>query len=195
MWWETLNLAQKIYFCIACPATVLLIVQIILLFVGFGSSGSDMDVDADTDMDADVDSDGILDNDPGITLFSVKGIIAFFAIGGWLGYTLADNNLALAIVMSLLSGTIALVGTAFLMKWLMGLQSNGNINYNEAIGKVAEVYLTIPPQNMGNGKVTLNVSERYIEKAAIQNGNEPIPTGTKVKIVSIVGDEYLVERL
>ncbi|HBK01654.1 MAG TPA: hypothetical protein DDY77_01295 [Clostridiales bacterium] len=198
MWWETLNLAQKIYFCIACPATVLLVVQIILLLVGFGSGGGD--VDADTDVDcpdagSDADGDGILDNDPGITLFSVRGLVAFFAIGGWIGYTFADNNLPLAIVVSLVAGTAALVGMAFLMKWLTGLQSNGNINYNEAVGKIAEVYLTIPPKNTGSGKVTLNVSERYIEKSAIQSGDSPIPTGAKVKIISVIGDEYLVEKL
>ena len=45
MWWETLNIAQKIYFCIACPATVLLVVQVILLLVGFGSGGGDADTD------------------------------------------------------------------------------------------------------------------------------------------------------
>lgn len=198
MWWETLNLAQKIYFCIACPATVLLVVQIILLLVGFGSGGGDIDADTDVDCpDAggDVDGDGILDNDPGITLFSVRGLVAFFAIGGWLGYTLADNNLPLAIVISLVAGTAALVGMAFLMKWLTGLQSNGNINYSEAVGKIAEVYLTVPPKNQGSGKVTLNVSERFIEKSAIQAGDAPIPTGAKVKIISVIGDEYLVERL
>ena len=173
MWWETLN-----------------IVQVILLLVGFGSGGGDADTDADCP-DAgcgDTDSDGILDNDPGITLFSVRGLVAFFAIGGWLGYTLADNNLTLAIIVSLVSGTAALVGMAFLMKWVTGLQSNGNIDYNEAVGKIAEVYLTIPPKNEGSGKVTLNVSERYVEKSAVQSG-------AKVRIISVIGDEYLVEKI
>ncbi len=197
MWWETLNIAQKIYFCIACPATVLLVVQVILLLVGFGSGGGDADTDADCP-DAgcgDTDSDGILDSDPGITLFSVRGLVAFFAIGGWLGYTLADDNLTLAIIISLVSGTAALVGMAFLMKWVTGLQSNGNIDYNEAVGKIAEVYLTIPPKNEGSGKVTLNVSERYVEKSAIQSGETPILTGAKVRIISVIGDEYLVEKI
>lgn len=81
------------------------------------------------------------------------------------------------------------------MKWVTGLQSNGNIDYNEAVGKIAEVYLTIPPKNEGSGKVTLNVSERYVEKSAIQSGETPILTGAKVRIISVIGDEYLVEKI
>ena len=84
---------------------------------------------------------------------------------------------------------------AFLMKWVTGLQSNGNIDYNEAVGKIAEVYLTIPPKNEGSGKVTLNVSERYVEKSAVQSGETPILTGAKVRIISVIGDEYLVEKI
>ena len=47
----------------------------------------------------------------------------------------------------------------------------------------------------GSGKVTLNVSERYVEKSAIQSGETPILTGAKVRIISVIGDEYLVEKI
>jgi len=51
MWWSTLSLLQKIFFCVACASTLLLLIQIIMMIVGFGSDG---DLDADG-IDGDVD--------------------------------------------------------------------------------------------------------------------------------------------
>ena len=92
MWWETLNLAQKIYFCIATPASLLLVVQIVLMLIGIGGG-----VDGDVDVDVDT---GDFDLDAGFSVFTVRGLVAFFAVGGWVGYTLSDGNLGLAITLS-----------------------------------------------------------------------------------------------
>lgn len=198
--WVTWNLAQKIFFCIAMPASVLLIVQIIMMLIGFGSGGADADVDADVDADIDIDIDDVgtgevLDADHGFGLFTVRGLIAFFTVGGWVGYTLADGNTVLAVVAALLSGSVALVLMGLLLKWLTSLQSNGNLNYNDAIGLVGEVYLTVPVKDGGKGKVTVILNERLTELSAIQTGDQPISTGKKVKIVGMVSDSFIVEEV
>ncbi len=193
MWWETLNLAQKIFFCVAAPATLFLIAQIILMIIGFGS-GADVDTDVDVDVDLSADGD-VLDADVGFSLFTVRGLTAFLTVGGWVGYTLADGKLAIAVTAALLSGMAALVAMAFLLKWLTTLQSNGNLNYNQAVGSIGEVYLTIPAKDAGKGKVNVMLNERYTELSASQEGEEPIPTGAKVKIVSVLGDFVIVERI
>lgn len=204
MWWETLNLAQKIFFCIATPASVLLIVQIVLMLIGFGSGGVDADasVDADVSVDGVTDFDGtdagsgeVLDADHGFGLFTLRGLIAFFAVGGWVGYTLADGNITLSVVLALVSGAAALILMGLLLKWLVSLQSNGNIRPSDAIGLTAEVYLTIPPKDQGKGKINVLLDERLVEFTAVQTGDSPIATGKKVKILSTVADSFVVEEI
>lgn len=199
MWWQALNLMQKIYFCIATPATVLLIVQIILMIIGFsgGEADFDGDVDVDVDVDTDVDTDvnDVFDGDPGFRLFTVRGLIAFLTVGGWVGFTFGDSNPTLAVVLSIVCGVAALVGMAFLLKWLLGLQSSGNISYKAAVGKTADVYLTIPANGQGSGKITVILNESLRELSAKTLSDTPIKTGTKVKIVDVEDDVLVVESI
>lgn len=186
--WEGLNVLQRVYFCIGLAATVILVLQILTMLFGLGENEADVDFDGDGDADISVDASD------GFTLFSVRGLIAFFAIGGWVGYILADINTALAICLSFVSGGAALVAMAFVMRGIMRLRSSGNIDVARAVGKTADVYLTIPPKDGGSGKITLTLEERFVELSAVQNGETPIPTGAKVKIIAVSGESLLVER-
>ena len=201
MWWQALNLMQKIYFCIATPATVLLIVQIILMIIGFSGGEADFDGDVDVDVDVDVDTDvdtdvnDVFDGDPGFRLFTVRGLIAFLTVGGWVGFTFGDSNPTLAVILSIVCGVAALVGMAFLLKWLLGLQSSGNISYKAAVGKTADVYLTIPANGQGSGKITVILNESLRELSAKTLSDAPIKTGAKVKIVDVEDDVLVVESI
>ena len=188
--WEGLLLAQKIYFCVGLAASVFLILQIITLLFGIGDSG-----EVDIDLSGDGEVDATVDLSDGFTLFSLRGIVAFFAIGGWTGYALAPINTWIAVGGSLLAGSLALVGMAFAMRGIMKLRSSGNIEIAKAVGKVADVYLTIPAKGNGSGKITLTLEERYVELNAISLSDTPIPTGEKVKISALVGDSLVVEKI
>lgn len=206
VWWTALNLLQKIYFCIGLAATVFLILQIITLLFGFSNDGADVSgSDADFDVDGgdfDVDSgdfdvdDGDFDADTGdgFVMFSVRGLVAFFAIGGWTGYILAPLNPVLAITCSLAAGFLALAAMAYAMRSIMKLRSNGNIDVSKAIGMNASVYLSIPPKDLGFGKINVTLEERFIEVNAIQYGDVSIPTGSNVKIIGKDGEYLVVEK-
>jgi len=189
IWWQSLEAIQKVYFCIGLAATVFLILQIITLLFGFGTDEIEVDLSGDGDADASID---VAD---GFTLFSIRGIVAFFAIGGWVGYILAPVNSILAIACSLLAGSLALVGMAFIMRAIMRLRSSGNIEKEKAIGSLASVYLTVPPKGEGFGKVNLTLEERYVEINAVQNGEQVIPTGSQVKVVGVLGENLIVEKI
>lgn len=106
MWYNSLTTPEKVFFYIAVIGTVLLVVQIILMLVSFGG---DADVDGDFGGDGDFDTpDGGL----GVSLFTLKGLTAFFAIGGWVGLLILQinsKNIALAIIVSLVSGLFSMV--------------------------------------------------------------------------------------
>ena len=71
-WWATLTGLERLLAYVAFPATLLLILQTLMLIFGLGHGGGDADgpdldadLDADFDPDMDLDADGIPDADPG----------------------------------------------------------------------------------------------------------------------------------
>ncbi len=60
IWWESLTLLQRIFACVAIPATLLLVVQLVMTLIGLGDHESDLDGDGVPD-DVDLDGDGIPD--------------------------------------------------------------------------------------------------------------------------------------
>jgi len=180
-WWNSLTGLQQIFACIGIPATLVLVVQTVLLLFGIG--------DGDSDMDMDVDPDGfdITDGgDGGLMLFSVRGIVAMFCVAGWSGVVFVDLGIAPipSIFLAILCGVAALFGIAYLMKAVLKLQSSGNIQIGTAVGKTGEVYIPIPAKGQGRGKINITVQDRFIEIDDITRADETLKTGETVRVVS-----------
>ena len=190
--WTDFSLLAKILFCTGLASTAVLLIQIILLIIGFAAGSFDVD-GVDTDFDGDVSADDL--SGSGVGWFTVKGLVAFFSIGSWTGFAMAVSGCheALTICISILTGVIALVGVGLLYRAMNKLQSNGILNLKNAIGKEAEVYLTIPANNSGVGKDTLEIQDRLIEANARTNKECSIPTGSTVKVISVSNGELIVE--
>lgn len=205
-WWNSLSLVAQIFYCIAVPSTLFLLVQTILMFIGMGNDGdadgADTDVDDAGDMDADADGDGGFDEDldpnglDGLRIFTVRGVIAFLVIFGWMGALLESMNVALwiNIPISALCGFAMMFALAFIFKAIMQLRSDGTIDIRNAIGSAGKVHLTIPPSRMGEGKVHILIQGSYVERDAVTDEPEPIPTGSEVVVVRVSGETTLVVR-
>ena len=174
-WWNGLMLAQQIFALVGIGATVLLVIQMAMLIFGFGD-------DSDADVD---DVDGDIGDGDGLALFTVKGIVAMLCITGWTGVVFlgTEMNPALAYVLAFLCGFATLVIMAYVMKAISRLQSSGNIEIGNAIGKVGQVYIPIKPN--GSGKVNVTVQGQYSEFTAITTVNETLATGSYVRIVAV----------
>ena len=215
-WWNSLSLVSRVFACIAVPATAVMLLQTILLLIGIGGGGMDTDLDADVDADLDVDFDTDFDGDldaggdfdpdaaaesggggegsgDGLALFSIRGIVAFFSIGGWVGFVADRAGLPVveSAVLAAVAGSAALFGLAWLMKNVRKLQDSGNLDLRQAIGKVGEVYLPIPPKGEGRGKISLSLSSGLLELDAVNAVRIPIPTGAPV-LVCALSDESTV---
>ena len=179
-WWNSLTGLQQIFACIGIPATLVLVVQTILLLFGIGD-GSDADMDIDPD-GFDISDAG----DGGLMLFSIRGIVAMFCVAGWAGVVFVDLGLTPipAVLLAILCGVAALFGIAYLMKAVLKLQSNGNIQIGGAVGKTGEVYIPIPAKGQGRGKINLTLQDRFIEVDAITRADETLKTGETVRVVS-----------
>lgn len=216
-WWQSMNIFQQVLALFALPATAVLIIQTLLLLFGFGHDGgadapdggidlTDSDVmTGDADISGDIadttgDSDGWMsegdvDFDSGLRLLTVRGMVAFFAVGGWVGIAAVDLGAVVwaAALAAVVAGLIALWLVAVIFKTLMRLQSSGNVNLNNAVGAIGEVYLRIPPAMQGQGKVSVQVQERLIEAAAMTKAEEELKSGTSVKVLAVRGSNLLVE--
>ena len=188
-WWNSLDTFARVYAFIAIPSTLVLVVQTILLMIGMndGDEGLDLTDNGFSDTPGDGGSDGL-------ALFSIRGIMALLTVGGWSGLALYASgvNRPVTILISLICGAAALFAIAYLMKAAMKLQSSGNIDLGSAIGKTGRVYIPIPPNSQGSGKITLTVQERFIEAEAVTTADRKLATGEPVRIVASDGTGMLV---
>ena len=178
-WWNELDLIQQIFALIALPSTVLIIIQTVLLLIGIGG-------DSDTDVDVD-DVDGIDLPDDGLAIFSVRGILSMLCITGWVAVALLETSLpaGVSIGIAIVCGIATLIGMAFLMRAINRLQSSGNIDIGNCIGKIGEVYIPVPAAGNGSGKVNLTVQEKFSEFTAITTSGNQLKTGSYVRVVAV----------
>lgn len=209
-WFNALDVMARIFLCIAVPSTLLLILQLALMIVGLGHDGSDAHglghdgLDghvlghdgSDADSPDNPDGSDVDASDSGLRLFTLWGLITFFTVLGWSGFAMAQGGIsgALAVPAALALGAAGMILLAQLMRFMLKLQQNGVMDIRNAVGRLGEVYLTIPPTRSEPGKVTLLVQDRYTEFAAVTDEEQPIPSGSEVKVVGITDPNTLVVR-
>ncbi len=203
-WWNAMTAAQHGFMFVAVPATLALVIQSVMLLVGLGGGGADLDGDGIPDgFDApdgvDLDGDGIPDAhdslDGDLRVFTVRGFVAFFAVFGWTGSAMLAGHMPLwfSIVGAFFAGAAAMILIALLMRSMLKLQQSGNMDPKNAVGKSGTVYVTVPANRGGSGKVNLVFQERFSELDAVTDGEE-IPTGREVTVVGVTTLGTLVVR-
>ncbi len=195
-WWNAMSAAQHGFLFVAVPATLVLVIQTVMLLIGLGG-GDGVDFDGDGIPDGldmpdgvDLDGDGIPDVHGGLEgdlrVFTVRGFVAFFAVFGWTGPALLAAGMPLwaAIVGAFCAGAVAMILIAMLMRAMLRLQQSGNLDPRNAVGKSGTVYVPVPADRQGSGKVNLVLQERFSELDAVTDGEE-IPTGREVTVVGV----------
>lgn len=185
-WWDTLNTVQRVFAMIAIPSTLIMVIQTVMLALGWIG-------DSDVDMDDVPDGDGDLADD-GLTLFSVRGIVAMLAVMGWTAIAFIESGLnqIASVLIAIVLGFLTLVGMAYFMRAVYRLQASGNLDVGNAVGKVAKVYIPIAGNAKKQGKVTMTLQEKYCELDAITTSSETLPTGSYVRVVAVDGTGTLV---
>ena len=85
--------------------------------------------------------------------------MGFFAIFGWTGIALLSGGkgLGITIIISVLAGLAMMVIMATIVYYLGKLSEHNVLNLNNAKGKIGTVYLKIPAERKGMGKVQIIV--------------------------------------
>ncbi len=200
------------YTICAIAGSVVLLTQVALtLFGGDGFGDADgaghvdfdsghIDVSSGTPDDTEVGEDFLEASSESFWAFemlsfrALAALIAFFGLGG-LAAREAGSGPTFSFMIAALAGVLAMVIVAWLMRLLLNLRSEGTVHMGTALGALGEVYLTIPGDKQGLGKVTVTVQNRTMEYEAV-TGGESLPTGTRIAVVDIVGPNTVeVERV
>lgn len=121
-----------------------------------------------------------------LTFRTLVAGLAFFGAAGLATHEKMDllPNLAVATA----AGAAALVLVAFLMRSLHRLKADGTARIERAVGHSGTVYLTIPGQKSGIGKVHLSLQNRTVEYQAVTS-HPQLPTGAKVVVTAIISSD------
>ncbi|MCC5910004.1 MAG: hypothetical protein JJT76_06155 [Clostridiaceae bacterium] len=191
-WLTEVLVFDRIYWYLAIPFTVLLVIQLIATFVGFGGDG---DFDSGED-GLDVGDDG--DFEPGFKIFTVRNLITFFAVFGWSGITFSHAGLGqfATITLSTILGIIVLLIVSALFYFITKLADSGTMNIQRSKGATGEVYLPIPAKGNGVGKVSITFQGSFRELDAMTDEEEVISRGTMIVVKDVINNSILlVEKI
>ncbi|MFA9370698.1 MAG: hypothetical protein ACERIH_03225 [Labilibaculum antarcticum] len=186
-WWGSMEMVEKIYWSISIPFSLLFLIQIVLTFIG-----GDID-----DMSAEGDADAAVEGDTGIDFqfISLKNLIAFFAVFGWTGIICLDMGFGagFSTLIATLTGLAMMLIMASILYFMGKLVEEGTLDLNNAKGKVGNVYLSIPANRKGMGKVQVEV-QGLQTLDAVTDSDSDIATGSVIQVVDVLNDQILIVK-
>ena len=194
-WWASLSLAMKILWGVTLTASLIFIIQSILTFIGADSGDGGIDTDVDTGFDTEA-ADAAVEG--GTNLYTFRNFVNFILGFGWSAILLQEkiHSIPLLLIVSAIIGVGLVTAVMYLFKWLSSMQQSGNINlYKAAVGCTGSVYIPIPGEREGEGKVQLSINQSVREYNALTDG-DALKTGMQVRVVEVLSpDTVLVEPL
>jgi hypothetical protein len=207
------------YVFIICAAVggTILVIQFVMTLIGLGGHAFDVDVSTDVghdfggvggDVHVDTGGDVQVDHAGDTThhvdqaahhgstwLFGVLSFrtivaaLAFFGLAG-LAAQSADASMPNVLLISIGAGVAAMFAVYWMMCGLQACQAEGTVRLQRAVGQHGNVYLRVPANRSGSGKVQFNLQNRTMEYLAITSGPE-LPTGAKVVVVGVINPTTL----
>lgn len=177
----------KAFWYIALPVSIFFGLQTIMTFVGLSGG----------ETDADIDVDGADSGDLPFEIFTLRNLINFLLGFSWTGISLYEKfeNKTTLIFISIVVG-LAFVAVFFLLiKQILKLSENNSFKIENTLNKTADVYLTIPENKSGKGKVQISVNGAFHELDAMTLSTEKISSGAVIKVIAVENNILIVEKL
>lgn len=183
-WWAGLAGMDRFFFLIALASGIVAGALTLAGLLGLDHGGDGFEL---AHGDATGDAEG----------FSLRAITGFFLGFGWVGFACSTSGYGAAISSgaALAAGLVMMFGIRFAMKSMKRLRADGTVKYEDAVGTVATVYVTIPPVGATGGQVTANFKNRQETLPAIQHGAEAISAGARVRITGTDTRTMVVEKI
>lgn len=188
--------------CAVIGGTVL-VLQFVMMLIGLGGEAMDIDLGGDVghDIGGDFHGDVAGDFDHGghtaadhhvgsswlfgvISFRTVIAALAFFGLGG-LAADAAQMGPFGQLLVGGAAGLAAMYAVYFMVLSVGKLKAEGTPRIERTVGRHGTVYTTIPAEDVGTGKIQLNLQNRTMEYLAMTSGHELSP-GAKIVVTDII---------
>jgi hypothetical protein len=190
---------QFFLICLTIGGTILVLrLALSLLGIGFDSLDGVVGDLGDADVDAGLGDDVPAEDGQGyhtdlgriFTFQAIVSFLAFFGVGG-LAALESKQHPAVAVLIGSATGFVAVSLLGYVLGGLRKLNTDGTVQISRAVGLEGKVYLRIPANGDGEGKITLPIQGRTIEILARTPG-PGLRAGDPV-VVSRIIDAHIVE--
>ena len=185
-WWTSLDLFMKILWGIAIATSLIFILETVLTFIGIDHDGS---------FDMDTSADGSFESEPSMNLYTFRNLVNFLLGMSWTAILLKEQiaSTALLMLIAVVVGILLVAAVMYMFKWLSKMQQSGNIDvYKSAVGCIGKVYLSIPAQRKGAGKVQITINEAVREYDALTDSENELKTGASIKVIEVLDPSTLL---
>lgn len=183
-WWQHLDTFEKTLWAIAILFSTIYTFQSILSI-----SGGDVDHAAG-------DADSSVEHDDGMEyqFFTIKNMIAFFTMFGWVGIASHYGGMGktATVLLAFAAGTTIVILTVIILKNMGRLKHSGTMELTNAINLTGTTYLFIPAKRGGTGKVHIKVQGSLRELPAMTDDETEIATGKLIRVKNIINDSILL---
>lgn len=184
---EGMSALQQGFWWVAIITSIIFLVQTLLTFIG-----------SDTSDGLNADFDGNLDHvDAPFQLFSLRNLINFLLGFGWAGVAFFDviENKMLLLVLATVVGIIFVLLFFFLIKQILKLTEDNTFKIENLKGKTGEVYINIPKEKSGRGKILISTNGTNHELDAMTLCETMIPSSSMVKVIDVEDKILIVSRI
>lgn len=123
-----------------------------------------------------------------LSLRTLGAAVTFFGLAGKTAQSRGMED-APSLVIGLLAGVAAMYAVYWLFMQVYKVQNAGNENVRHAVGLPATVYVPIPGNRAGVGKVTFRMQNRTVEYQAVTTEGDRLRTGEKVIVTEVVSSD------
>lgn len=181
---ENLDPLLQTFWYVAIPSTLVFTIQTIMTFLG---------VDSTDGLEADFNGD-LEDGDTAFQVFSLRNLINFLLGFSWTGISFYKtiSNPLLLIILAVVVGCLFVFLFFIIIKQVQKLEENNTFQLQNTLNQSAEVYLTIPENKKGKGKIMISIHGAFHELEAMTEHHEKIVSGSLVKVIAIENNNILI---
>lgn len=186
---------ETIYLICAIVGGTLVVCQFLTTLFGLGgghdfTGGDSFDAGGHGDMTGhDVDQgDGSTWFLGLLTFRALSAALAFFGLTGMTAIR-AQLHPVYGLLLATAAGAVAIYLIGWIMKLIASFNVDGTVRIDRAVGCNGSVYLPIPANKSGHGKVQINIMNRTMEYRAV--ADDAMPTGTPVTVLAILGSDVV----
>lgn len=182
--WSEITTFEKTFWILALVSSLFFLGLMVMTFLG-----GDTDTDAGG-ADADVDADAGI----GFQFLTIKNLMGFFTIFSWTGLACIDSGFETGstLTVAFIAGFIMMTLMAAVFYMMSKLAASGTLQMDNAVGKLGEVYLKVPANRGGFGKVQLKVQGSLRELEAMTDDEVDIASPTIVEVKRVIDDSILL---